>query len=76
MSFSWNGRSRRVVVTAFTEDRRILQQWDLNLTIGQRIPLPEGTRTVQLDDPKTITRRRVELGLKPRVQRPTPWRST
>lgn len=52
MSFSWHRRSRRVVVTAFTEDRRILQQWNLDLTVGQRVPIPEGTRAVQVDDPR------------------------
>ena len=62
MSFGWLGRSRRVVVTAFTEDRRILQQWNLDLTVGQRIPIPHGTRTVQVHDPQRSTRTRVDLG--------------
>jgi hypothetical protein len=62
MSFGWLGRSRRVVVTAFTDDRRILRQWDLDLTVGQRIPIPDGTRTVQVHDPETATRTRVDLG--------------
>jgi hypothetical protein len=62
VSFGWNGRSRRVVITAFADDRRILQQWDLDLTSGKRILIPAGTRVVQVDDPATITRTRVELG--------------
>jgi hypothetical protein len=72
MSFGWLGRSRRVVVTAFTDDRRILQQWDLNLTVGQRIPIPEGTRTVQVHDPETSTRTRVNLGEVRRRRRAAP----
>jgi hypothetical protein len=62
MSFGWISRPRRVVVTAFTEDRRILQQWNLDLTVGQRIPLPAGTRTVLVHDPERATRTRVDLG--------------
>jgi hypothetical protein len=62
VSFGWIGRPRRVVVTAFTRDRRILRQWDLDLTVGQRVSIPEGTRTVQIDDVTTITRTRVRLG--------------
>jgi hypothetical protein len=65
VSFNWH-RSRRVVVTAFTEDRRILQQWDLDLKVGQRLPIPEGTRAVQVDDPARTRRTRVKLGQKPR----------
>jgi hypothetical protein len=70
MSFGWPGRSRRVVVTAFTGDRRIIQQWDLDLTVGQRIPIPEGTRAVQVHDPATIRRTRVVLSQRPRRTRP------
>jgi hypothetical protein len=70
MSFGWLGRSRRVVVTAFTEDRRILQQWDLELTVGRRIQIPDGTRTVQVHDPETNTRTRVDLGQARRQRRP------
>jgi hypothetical protein len=62
VSFGWIGRPRRVVVTAFTRDRRILRQWDLDLTVGQRVSIPEGTRTVQIDDVTPITRTRVRLG--------------
>lgn len=62
MSFGWLGRSRRVVVTAFSADRRILRQWELDLSVGQRIPIPDGTRPVQVHDPETITRTRVDLG--------------
>jgi hypothetical protein len=62
MSFGWISRPRRVVVTAFTDDRRILQQWNLDLTVGQRIPLPDGTRTVLVHDPERATRTRVDLG--------------
>jgi hypothetical protein len=62
VSFGWIGRPRRIVVTAFTRDRRILRQWDLDLRVGQRVSIPEGTRTVQIDDATTITRTRVRLG--------------
>jgi hypothetical protein len=62
MSFGWRCRPRRVVVTAFSEDRRILRQWELNLAAGHRLPIPEGTRTVQVHDPETATRTRVDLG--------------
>jgi hypothetical protein len=62
MSFGWIGRPRRVVVTAFTEDRRILQQWNLDLSVGQRIPLPDGTRAVLVHDPERPQRTRVDLG--------------
>lgn len=61
MSFSW-GRPRRVVVTAFARDSQMLQQWELDLAVGQRVLIPEGTRTLQVDDPATITRTRVALG--------------
>ena len=71
MNFGWLGRSRRVVVTAFTEDRRILRQWELDLSVGQRIPIPDGTRTVQVHDPGTSTRTRVDLG-QVRGRRATP----
>jgi hypothetical protein len=70
VTFGWRGRSRRVV-TAFTGDRRILQQWDLDLRVGHRIPIPEGTRTVQVHDPNTGTRTRVDLG-QVRRRRATP----
>jgi hypothetical protein len=66
VSFWWCRRPRRVVVTAFTADRRILRQWDLELAIAQRLAIPEGTRTVQIHDPETITRTRVDLGRKGR----------
>jgi hypothetical protein len=68
MSF---GRSRRVVVTAFAEDRRILRQWELDLGVGQRLPIPDGTRTVQVHDPRTSSRTRVDLG-RARRRRATP----
>jgi hypothetical protein len=74
MRFSRHSRTRQVVVTAFTEDRRILQQWHLDLTIGQRIPIPEGARTVQVDDPETITRTRVVLGQRRRRSQAAPRR--
>lgn len=69
MSFGWIGRSRRVVVTAFAADRRILRQWDLDLSVGQRIPMPEGTRTVQVHDPATSARTRANLGQARRARR-------
>lgn len=72
MGFSWNGRPQQVVVTAFTEDRRILQQWYVDLAIGQRISIPQEARTIQVDAPETITRTRVVLGPKPRRPRTTP----
>jgi hypothetical protein len=62
MSFGRLRRSRRVVVTAFSEDRRILRQWELDLGVGQRIPIPDGTRIVQVHDPGTVARTRVDLG--------------
>ena len=62
MSFGWLGRPRRVVVTAFSEDRRILRQWNLELAVPQRIPVPHGTRTVQVHDPERSRRTRVDLG--------------
>jgi hypothetical protein len=70
MSFGWLCRSRRVVVTAFSEDRRILRQWELNLAVAQRLPIPDGTRTVQVHDPETSTRTRVDLGQARRQRRP------
>jgi hypothetical protein len=72
VTFGWCGRSRRVVVTAFTEDRRILRQWDLDLAVAQRIPIPDGTRTVEVHDPRTSTRIRVNLGQLRRRRRATP----
>jgi hypothetical protein len=42
--------------------RRILRRWELDLSVGQRIPVPDGTRTVQVHDPETVTRTRVDLG--------------
>jgi hypothetical protein len=62
-------RSLRVVVTAFSEDRRILRQWELDLTVGQRIGIPDGTWTVQIQDPRTSTRTRVDLGQRRRQRR-------
>jgi hypothetical protein len=62
-------RPRRVVVTAFSEDRRILRQWELDLTVGQRIGIPDGTWTVLIQDPRTSTRTRVDLGQRQRRAR-------
>lgn len=73
VSFGWHGRARRVVVTAFADDRRILQQWDLDLRSGHQLLIPAGTRAVRVDDPATITRTRVELGRSPLPRSALRW---
>jgi hypothetical protein len=60
VSLGWS-RPRRVVVTAFAADRQILNQWEFDLTVGKRVLIPEGTRTVQVDDTEMIKRARVDL---------------
>lgn len=73
MSFSWHG-PRRVVMTAFTHDRRIVGQWDLDLTVGQQVPIPADAKSVRVEDPTTITRTRVELSTRPSVAGRRGWR--
>jgi hypothetical protein len=40
-----------------------------DLSVGQRIPIPDGPRTVQVHDPETSTRTRVDLGRARRQRR-------
>ncbi|ANY09307.1 hypothetical protein [Pseudonocardia sp. HH130630-07] len=60
------GRPRLVVVTALAPDRRVLRQWELTLDRGRRVPLPDGTGAVHINDPAIDDRVRVEPGARAR----------